>query len=363
MRYLMTVVLLCIAMTMVGCGDFNKATVASQLMSTGGSLEDVESVDAQWGPYAYDIGELRLHIHYVETAENQPNQNEHYVEKIQQIDRILKEVQDFFANEMERHGHGKKTFKVVTRFDGIADVRKLVLPRSTAEYGQGGFYMLESDILRRAKPNANGRTINVFFLDTIPILLACGYGGGHGTGGNAYIFNTCWKWKVVAHEIGHTMGLWHDFRDDSFIMSYGSRRRRLSAGAAEWLNRHRAFNHGGFDIFWGLPNLKINIINIDELIFEFRFLDNNRGIAAYQDFIRSYDYAVLFDNSGWRRVIAFTDNITQIHTGNDHEPFPERVYTLDFEGEFPDDVNAFRIQMMGSYGQIDGGADPIPMPK
>ena len=28
-------------------------------------------------------------------------------------------------------------------------------------------------------------------------------------------------WKLVAHELGHAFGLLHDFRDGSFLMSYG----------------------------------------------------------------------------------------------------------------------------------------------
>ena len=38
---------------------------------------------------------------------------------------------------------------------------------------------------------------------------------------------------TTAHEIGHAFGLEHDFRDDAYIMSYGSRPDRLSAYSAE----------------------------------------------------------------------------------------------------------------------------------
>ena len=61
-----------------------------------------------------------------------------------------------------------------------------------------------------------------------------------------YKYNT-----PIQHELGHTFGLQHDWRDDEYVMSYGvdvvDNRvivvgTKLSACAAEWLNHHRAFN-------------------------------------------------------------------------------------------------------------------------
>ena len=50
--------------------------------------------------------------------------------------------------------------------------------------------------------------------------------------------------ETVAHELGHAFGLWHDFRDDAYIMSWGwsSRQDRLSACAAKFLSVHPYFN-------------------------------------------------------------------------------------------------------------------------
>ena len=53
-------------------------------------------------------------------------------------------------------------------------------------------------------------------------------------------------WTVVAHELGHTFGLEHDFRDNAYIMSYGlsggSQRSSLSACSAEFLAVDPYFN-------------------------------------------------------------------------------------------------------------------------
>ncbi|MDE0468306.1 MAG: T9SS type A sorting domain-containing protein [Candidatus Poribacteria bacterium] len=55
---------------------------------------------------------------------------------------------------------------------------------------------------------------------------------------------------AIQHELGHAFGLRHDYRNDEYIMSYGSVLAdtwkdfgtKLSKCAAEWLNHHRAFN-------------------------------------------------------------------------------------------------------------------------
>ena len=48
--------------------------------------------------------------------------------------------------------------------------------------------------------------------------------------------------SVTAHELGHAFGLEHDFRDDTYIMSYGAAPNRLSQCAAGWLDASRFFN-------------------------------------------------------------------------------------------------------------------------
>ena len=49
-------------------------------------------------------------------------------------------------------------------------------------------------------------------------------------------------WDTIAHELGHAFGLQHDFRDPSYLMSYGETKKRLSKGSAKWLDKSRFFN-------------------------------------------------------------------------------------------------------------------------
>ena len=50
------------------------------------------------------------------------------------------------------------------------------------------------------------------------------------------------KFEITAHELGHAFGLWHDFNDPGYIMSYGPGMNRLSACHAEYLSVHPYFN-------------------------------------------------------------------------------------------------------------------------
>ena len=130
-----------------------------------------------------------------------------------EIDALIKETQRFFADEMERHGFGRKTFQIETDVSG-----NTVVHRGELDDLDKGFlvYMVESSQF-----------------------------GGFAQGRVAHIHD--WGWKVIAHELGHTFGLGHDFRagSDNYIMSYGSQiKPQLSKCAAEWLDVHRAFNPG-----------------------------------------------------------------------------------------------------------------------
>ena len=139
-----------------------------------------------------------------------------------EIDGLIKKTQLFFADEMERHGFGRKTFQIEVDTSGNTVVHRgqVGIPRKNIVA-----YMEEVDLSTRG---------------------ACGIGGAsrsEGHAGFAHIY--CWDWLTIAHELGHAFGLHHDFRtgSDNYIMSYGFKLRpQLSHCTATWLDTHRAFN-------------------------------------------------------------------------------------------------------------------------
>ena len=64
---------------------------------------------------------------------------------------------------------------------------------------------------------------------------ARGVGGRKGRNSGSAVVSADFDWVLAAHELGHAFGLPHDFRDDSYLMSYGRKRNRLSACAAGFL--------------------------------------------------------------------------------------------------------------------------------
>ena len=175
------------------------------------------------------------------------------------LDTLIKDVQQFYAEEMQRHGFGRKTFTFETDATGKAVVHHVNGRFRDAYYDnetsdkvteeiEGRFdtskniYLIVVDISGETIKSGEGKNV-------------CGVGGGGwkgdkmeiwrwDIGGHAIISASsgCFRTETAAHELGHAFRLEHDFRDDAYMMSYGTDRDQLSFCAAEWLDVHRYFN-------------------------------------------------------------------------------------------------------------------------
>ena len=168
------------------------------------------------------------------------------------MDTLIKNVQQFYADQMAAHGFGRKTFRFETDTRG-----KTIVHHVKGKFRDGHYH---NETVDKVKTELNdtfdlAQTIHFISIDIGSEIIdthACGVGGIEGTSlggfsllpasGNCFVGD--FGVDVAAHELGHAFGLQHDFRNDAYLMSYGSERDRLSACAAEWLDAHPAFNPG-----------------------------------------------------------------------------------------------------------------------
>ena len=169
---------------------------------------------------------------------------------------LVTDVQQFYAEQMDTHRYEGKTVAFETDTSGNVIVRHFTGEFTDAYYQDQtydkvqkelGDYFYQSKHVYLVAIDISGEVINDDG--------TCGVGGGRwwnrfegeawhrDLGGLAVIpaSGDCFNVGVTAHELGHAMGLDHDFRDDTYLMGYGSQQ-RLSREAAAWLDASRLFN-------------------------------------------------------------------------------------------------------------------------
>ena len=175
-----------------------------------------------------------------------PNDRPYRPDVVQQMKDEIGKIQTLYAAQMEANGYGKRTFRVETDSHGEPLVHRLDGRYSDTHYLETTFLNVFRDI-----EQAFDLKSNVFFIivDNSTNTISTGRGGGGGRWNKISGFSllTVGSLSYGAHELGHAFGLDHDFRDDSFFMSYGEGSRgtdygRLSACHARYLSVHPHFN-------------------------------------------------------------------------------------------------------------------------
>ena len=156
------------------------------------------------------------------------------------IDTVVKEVQQFYAEQLEYYGHGRKTFTLETDAGGKALVHQVVGRFNDEYYREGTWTKIQNEI-----GPTDDKYVNVVIAEISELIdhRYCGLGAFWTGGGRALVLERCMSMGVIAHELGHAFGLEHDFRSDNDIMSFGFKHPlRISKCAAKWLDGHRFFN-------------------------------------------------------------------------------------------------------------------------
>ena len=172
-----------------------------------------------------------------------PNDRPFRPEVVQKMKDEIRNFQTFFGEQMQAHGHGYKTFRIETDAQGEPIVHRVDGQHPDSHYRTAS-YMPEIE----QKMGRWSKNKNIYFIvwdnSTNLIQGAGGWGSPHfidgvRIGGSAHVPDE-FRFRTAAHELGHALGLGHDFRDKRYIMGYGSS--SLSACAAEFLSVHPYFN-------------------------------------------------------------------------------------------------------------------------
>ena len=170
-----------------------------------------------------------------------------------QADRIIKDVQVFYAREMQRHGYGIKTFTYAADPTGNIFVHRVQGQLPTADYQDNPYGKILTEIGKQFDLSQN---IYLVFLEVGGEFLGrdvCGLGGTHGTTGGTAMFpavGSCYSFRIVAHELAHALGIYHDHREPNLMSGSTGYLSRLSECAARFLDKHPIFNarHAKFNI-------------------------------------------------------------------------------------------------------------------
>ena len=170
-----------------------------------------------------------------------PNDRPFRAEVVQKIKDTILNVQTFYAEQMQAHGYGNKTFRFETDAQGEPLVHRVDGRHSDSHYIGRTYWTMYDELEQRFDFERN---IYLIVLDNSTDLIgnAGGIGGRGGKSSGEASVPSSVHFETVAHELGHAFGLDHDFSDGSYIMSYGPGQDRLSACHAEFLSVHPYFN-------------------------------------------------------------------------------------------------------------------------
>ena len=164
---------------------------------------------------------------------------------VQKMKDGIRQIQTFYAEQMEARGYGQVTFRVETDSQGEPIVHRVDGRHSNRRYLDETDDTVYAEIGERFDFSAN---VYLIFIDNsinainIGDRNFAGVGDRGGKNSGYALIAGGFNRGLVIHELGHAFGLQHDFSNSAYIMSYGKRPDQLSACSAQFLSAHSYFN-------------------------------------------------------------------------------------------------------------------------
>ncbi|MDE0467790.1 MAG: leucine-rich repeat domain-containing protein [Candidatus Poribacteria bacterium] len=180
------------------------------------------------------------------------------------MDKLIKDTQRFYAEHMENHGFGPKTFEIETDANGQAVLHRVKGKFASSHYdGEGDEHSrVKDEIAEWADVSSGDVSQDDYYLVFIDHSVDFTPTGG-GRIATVYTYNTSADIAdatLAAHELGHCFGLSHDSvrPDGNWKTSlHVSDPMTTSFSAAEWLDVHPAFNPNQTAVNAGYPEVKM----------------------------------------------------------------------------------------------------------